>query len=154
MGYECATNKYYGSKNPLSELMDLSETRTQVDRPLMHLTLFNLSGFVLLHFFHSNSTILLYEMKRCRAAPICSVPCLIALGATIICQCGTYVRHYRKQTKKSHQKRTLSCFRAINKTTFLNFYPFAVLRRTPIQENKREEICMRPYIKKYIDRDV
>ena len=38
MGYEYATNKDYGPKNPLSELMDLSETTAQVDGPPMHLT--------------------------------------------------------------------------------------------------------------------
>jgi hypothetical protein len=41
-GWECTTNKYYGPKKPFSMLMDLSETRAQVDRPLMHLTLFNM----------------------------------------------------------------------------------------------------------------
>ena len=38
MGQECATNKDYEPKNSLSELMDLSETRAQVDGPPMHLT--------------------------------------------------------------------------------------------------------------------
>ena len=37
MGQECSTDKDYGPKNSLLELMDLSETRAQVDGPPMHL---------------------------------------------------------------------------------------------------------------------
>ena len=39
MAQECATDKDDGPKNPLSELMDLSETSVQVDGLLLHLTL-------------------------------------------------------------------------------------------------------------------
>jgi len=39
MAQECATDKDNGPKNPLSELMDLSETSVQVDGLLLHLTL-------------------------------------------------------------------------------------------------------------------
>ena len=44
MGQECATDKDDKPKNPLSELMDLSETWVQVDGPLIHLTLFTIAN--------------------------------------------------------------------------------------------------------------
>ena len=44
MGQECATDKDDGPKNPLSELMDLSETSVQIDGPLLHLTLLFYTG--------------------------------------------------------------------------------------------------------------
>ena len=51
MAQECATDKDDGPKNPLSELMDLSETRAQVDGPTMHLTL-SLYIYIYMHILY------------------------------------------------------------------------------------------------------